>query len=347
MIPLRYRQTVLKTAILMAVLLLGGCSFHQEPTVQHFYGRALGTSYNVRFVGVEGDVRSLQSGTDAVLEDVNQSMSTYIDDSELNQFNDSVGSDWFDLSTPLGEVLAISQRVAEKSGGAFDITVGPLVDLWGFGPKARRELVPDPRLLQAVLADVGYQGIELTSDASGYQVRKLKPRRVDLSAVAKGYAVDKIATYLERQGFSNFLVEVGGEMRLSGVKPGNQAWNVAIETPDSQARGVYKIIPLSGVSIATSGDYRNYFEVDGMRYSHTIDPANGYPIRHHLASVTVITASCGEADAWATAMMVMGVEKAMKIAEIEHLAVLLIEKSGTDFIEHTSSAFDLLVQQEK
>lgn len=331
----------------MAVLFLGGCSFNEAPTVQHYYGRALGTSYNVRFVGVEGDVRSLQSGTDAALEDVNQSMSTYLDDSELNQFNDSVGSDWVSVSTPLGEVLAISQKVSEKSNGAFDITVGPLVDLWGFGPKARREQVPDARLLQAVLTDVGYQGIELVSDESGYRVRKLKPRRVDLSAVAKGYSVDKIADYLKGQGYNDFLVEVGGEMRLSGFKPGNQPWNVAIETPESGARGVYKIIPLSGVAIATSGDYRNYFEVDGMRYSHTIDPANGYPIRHHLASVTVITASSGEADAWATAMMVMGVEKAMAVAEKEHLAVLMIEKSGADFVEYTSSAFDQLVPKEK
>ncbi len=347
MIPLRYRQSVLKTAILMAVLLLGACDFNEAPAVQHFYGRALGTSYNVRFVGQESDVRSLQSGTDTALEAVNQSMSTYIDDSELNQFNDAVGAEWFDISNALGEVLAISQSVAERSNGAFDITVGPLVDLWGFGPKARREQVPDPRLLQAVLADVGYQGIVLDLHEGAYRVKKLQPRRIDLSAVAKGYAVDKIAEYLMAQGFTDFLVEVGGEMRLSGLKPDGQAWNVAVETPESGARGVYKIIPLSGVSIATSGDYRNYFEIDGTRYSHTIDPANGYPIRHHLASVTVITASSGEADAWATAMMVMGPDKAITVAEKEQLAVLLIEKKGTEFVEHTSSAFNRLVLQEQ
>ena len=339
----RVRQTVYKTAIFMAVLLLSGCIFDEKPAIQHFYGRALGTSYNVRFVGTTADVRSLQAGTDSVLEKINQSMSTYIDNSELSQFNDSVGSEWIPVSNALGAVLAISQEVSEKSQGAFDITVGPLVDLWGFGPKARREQVPDSRVLNAVLADVGYQGLELSAEGQTYRVRKLRPRRIDLSAVAKGYAVDQVADYLLAKGFTNFLVEVGGEMRLSGHKPGNEAWKVAIETPETGARGVFRILPLTQVAIATSGDYRNYFEVDGMRYSHTIDPANGYPIRHHLASVTVITDTCGKADAWATAMMVMGVEKALALAETENLAVLLIEKSDTVFVEHTSSAFDLLV----
>lgn len=343
MFLIRFRQTVYRTAIFMAVLLLSGCIFDEKPAIQHFYGRALGTSYNIRFVGTTSDVRRLQAGTDSTLETINQSMSTYIDDSELNRFNDSVGTDWVKVSDALGAVLVISQAISEKSQGAFDVTVGPLVDLWGFGPQARREQVPDSRVLNAVMADVGYQGLELSIEDQTYRIRKLRPRRIDLSAVAKGYAVDQIAEYLAAEGISDFLVEVGGEMRLSGHKPGNENWKVAVETPESGARGVFRILPLTGVAIATSGDYRNYFEVDGVRYSHTIDPSNGYPIRHHLASVTVITDTCAKADAWATAMMVMGVEKALALAEAENLAVLLIEKSDGAFIEHTSSAFDLLL----
>lgn len=334
------RKLATKAAILMAAFTLTGCFFTEEIKVQHFFGRALGTSYNVRFVGTELEVRKYQSGVDKVLEEINESMSTYLPDSELNQFNDHIGTDWFEISEQLGDVLQLSHQISELSGGAFDVTVGPLVDLWGFGPEARREQIPEPQVLNAVFSEIGYTELQLSENAS--KVKKLRPRRIDLSAIAKGYSVDKIADYLSGQGVDNFLIEVGGEMRLKGVKPGNEKWRVAIETPESGARGIFKILPITDVAIATSGDYRNYFEIDGVRYSHTIDPSTGYPIKHNLASITVITTDCASADAWATAMMVMGTKRSLELAEQLNLAIFLIEKSGNEFIEYSSSAYDLL-----
>lgn len=335
-----YVVTLKKAAMLMAVLVLIGCTSENSLQVQLFSGRALGTSYNVRFVGNESQKSGLQKGSDRILNQINKSMSTYLPHSELNQLNEFNGSDWVSISEDFSNVIQISQNISHLSGGAFDITVGPLVDLWGFGPKGRREMIPEAAELSRIQTEIGYQALTLSEDNKS--IRKLRPRQLDLSAVAKGYAVDKIADYLTSKGIESYLVEVGGEMRLKGTKPNGDKWNIAIETPDSSARGVYKVIPITDVAIATSGDYRNYFEQDGVRYSHTLDPDTGYPITHSLASVTVFTEKCADADAWATAISVLGVQPALALAEQDNLAILLIEKSGEDFIEHTSSAYKQL-----
>jgi len=336
-----YAITLSKAAMLMAALLLTGCFSDKSQQVSLFSGRALGTSYNVRFVGAASQVSSLQKGTDRVLNAINQSMSTYLPRSELSQLNENIGSDWIPISDDLSNVIQVSQYVSQLSNGAFDITVGPLVDLWGFGPQGRREIVPDSKQLEAVFSQIGYESLLLSEDKT--RIKKLAPRQLDLSAVAKGYAVDKIAEYLDLKGVDNYLVEVGGEMRLKGFKPNGDVWKIAIETPAAGARGVYKVIPITNVAIATSGDYRNYFEQEGVRYSHTLDPDTGYPITHNLASVTVIADSCATADAWATALNVLGVQPALELAEKHRLAILLIENNGDEFIEHSSSAYKQLV----
>ena len=321
--------------IVFACSILAGCSNTDKASVQTFYGATMGTSYSVKFVGVKSQIKGLQNGVDDRLVDINDAMSTYIDDSELNRFNEDFQSDWFDASPPLKEVVSMALEVSEQSQGAFDITVGPLVDLWGFGPMDRPEEVPNNDILSAVFRDVGYQAVVVGDQG----LKKSEPRRLDLAAIAKGYGVDVIAEYLQSQGVDNFLVEIGGEMRLGGVKPGDKIWQIAVETPATSQRDAFKIMPLTNAGVATSGDYRNYFEVEGVRYSHTIDPATGYPITHNLASATVVHESCAMADAWATAMMVMGVEKSLAVAEAQDLAVYLIEKTDAGFVEHKSSAF--------
>ncbi len=327
--------------IFITLLAAAGCSDFKKPEIQVLYGSTMGTSYSVRVLATQSEAQSLKSGIDYVLEDINQSMSTYIEDSELNKLNNSFSTDWYEVTDGLFNVLELAQQVSEQTNGAFDITVAPLVDIWGFGPQARREQIPHPIELSSILSGTGFEAIELDSNKSS--VRKTEPRRLDLSAIAKGYGVDLIADYLDAQSVQSYLIEVGGEMRLKGLKPGDQSWRIAVETPDSGAREVYKIIELTDAALATSGDYRNYFEVDGVRYSHTIDPATGYPISHNLVSVTVITEQCAMADAYATGMMVMGVEKSLTLAEQQGLAVFLIEKHNGEFVEHSSSAFKELI----
>lgn len=324
------------------LLTLSSCSDSapdSRPDLQSFHGPTMGTSYNITYVqtSAPATLSELQAGVDAVLAELNQSMSTYIADSELNRFNDTSGHDWVTVSAPLFSVIKQAKEISRLTSGAFDISVGPLVDLWGFGPTPGDEKIPTARQLSVVKSRIGYQAIEL--DNRQHRIRKTSPRRLDLSAIAKGYATDMVAEYLDRKGIKAYLVEIGGEVRLKGNKPNGDSWRIAIETPVSGQREAQRIVSLSNTSIATSGDYRNYFELDGQRYSHTIDPASGYPVQHRLASVTVITESCTRADGFATAMMVLGVEKSLTLAEQQKLAVLLLEKSAQGFIEHKSSAF--------
>jgi len=324
------------------LLTLSGCSDTDtvaEAGLHSFHGPTMGTRYNITYVQTlaPASLSELQAGVDTVLAELNQSMSTYIADSELNRFNDHAVNEWMTVSAPLFSVIEQAQEISRLSAGAFDISVGPLVDLWGFGPTPGEDKIPSARQLSAVKNSMGYQAIEL--DKRQRRIRKTSARRLDLSAIAKGYATDMVAEYLERQGIDAYLVEVGGEVRLKGKKPNGDNWRIAIETPVSGQREAQRIVSLSNISIATSGDYRNYFEIDGQRYSHTIDPASGYPIQHKLVSVTVITEHCIEADGYATAMLVMGTEKSLALAEKLNMAVFLIEKTEQGFVEHKSAAF--------
>ncbi|AJQ95307.1 membrane-associated lipoprotein involved in thiamine biosynthesis [Gynuella sunshinyii YC6258] len=321
-----------------AIMAATGCSVSGQDEIQTFYGQALGTSYSIKYVGEKNKVGKYQHGVNSVLDRIDQSMSTYLKKSELNRFNDAPVGEPFHMSDDLFYVVSQAQIISEKSVGAFDITVEPLVDLWGFGPSDRPDIVPDKAELTKAFDMVGYSALQM--DTATHTVTKIAPREIDLSAIAKGYAVDKVAEYLDSLNISAYLVEVGGEMRLKGKKPNGDSWRVAIETPESGAGGIYRILPLSDRAIATSGDYRNYFEVNGKRYSHTIDPKTGFPIDHPLVSVSVITDSCAIADGWATAMMVLGTRSALELAEKEQLAVFLIEKTADGFKEYKSSLFD-------
>ncbi len=324
-------------AMLLAIFLLVGCqkSIDEVRTVQ---GLTMGTSYSVKWVSKDDETQAIQRGVQKVLADINSSMSTYIDSSELSRLNQSESLDWEPVSSSLFDVLRLSTHLSEKTEGAFDVTVGPLVNLWGFGPEGRVINAPDQSRIAAEKQRIGYTHISLNPIQQ--QVRKAIPDLyIDLSAVAKGYAVDMVASHLESKGIHRYLVEIGGELRAKGLKPAGKHWRIAIESPQSDTRAVQRIINVKDISIATSGDYRNYFEEEGVRFSHTIDPLTGKPITHKLASVTVLASTCAEADALATAFMVMGVDRAHQYALQNGINAFFIRKTDTGFEEVYTPGF--------
>ena len=310
---------------LIALLLIGGCD--HAPEVVKISGSKFGTSYHITIVADQPAPADLAEQIDAALDVVDLSMSTYKSESELSLFNRLPATETVAASPELWTVLQTSRQVWQQSAGAFDPTVGPLVDLWGFGPQMTNDRIPSDDEIAKALASIGYQYLVLNSDEQ--TISKALPLRLDLSAVAKGYAVDQVADLLEMLALPDYLVEVGGEMRVSGLNSKGQPWRIAIETPDAMGQ-VDNIIALESAAIATSGDYRNYFEKDGKRYSHSIDPRTGRPIEHRLASVTVVADHCIDADAWATAFLVMGDEAALEIANQQSIAVYMLVKAKAE-----------------
>jgi thiamine biosynthesis lipoprotein len=314
------------------------CERQAEFETVVYSGDTMGTTYHIKLV-VAPDQRQTaeesQQAVDALLVDFNQSLSTYIQDSEISMINAAPVQQWLDVSPRFFAVLSLSREISEYSDGAFDVTVGPLVNLWGFGPDWKKDEVPSAEAIAETLAYVGYTAI--TFDTEKSRIKKQKVLELDFSAVAKGRGVDEVADYLESQGFANFMVEIGGELRLHGHNPEKERWRIGVESP--AAGGSVRPIAVSEVGVATSGDYRNYFEQDGIRFSHTLDPFTGKPITHNLASVTVIAETSARADALATAFNVMGGDKAMTLANQDGIAVYLIERSDKGFVSRYSSAF--------
>lgn len=318
----------------------------QTNAVLHdFEGLTMGTSYHVKAALPE----DLKNSYDEValiikseLDDIEAKMSTYRSDSELSLFNALPVESQYTLSQSTFEVLTEALYLSDISEGAFDVTVGPLVNLWGFGPGQKDDAVPDKADLAEAFTRVGYAKLQLNS--STRQLKKTGKVFVDLSSIAKGYAVDRVIETLGKRGISSALVEVGGEIRSSGVKPDGSDWRIAIETPLAGERSIQRIISVTDIAMATSGDYRNYFEVDGRRFSHTIDPNTGYPIDHSLASVTVLAKSCMKADGLATTLMVLGPIKGLAFAENYNLSAFFIIKTPAGFEEVASQAFNQFIK---
>ncbi len=323
---------------LALLVLLAGCQRQTLPV--ELSGEAMGTTWHVTYLPLPGGAEpaAIKRELERRLAVVNDSMSTWQPDSEISRFNRSQPGDWVTVSAPFAEVVAAAMSIGELSGGAYDVTVGPLVELWGFGPARPRIDLPSDAAIRARKELVGQRFLEL--DREQGRMRRLREVELDLSSIAKGYAVDLLAGALLAQQITDFLVEVGGEMRLSGSSPRGDAWRVAVERPQPGARSVALGLALTDVAIATSGDYRNYFEVDGRRYSHSIDPRSGRPVAHDLVSVTVIAADCMRADGWATALTVLGAEEALALAEAQGLAVYLLRQEGERIVPVYSSAFE-------
>jgi thiamine biosynthesis lipoprotein len=307
----------------------------------------MGTIFQVKIaqddsIGI--DKNFLQNEIIEILKKVNSQMSTYIEDSEISLFNKYNNTDWYSISEDFAFVLEKALEISKQSSGTFDITVGKLVNLWGFGSELNEHTVPDNDQLAAIKAITGYQHLEVRLDPPS--VKKVNPELyIDLSAIAKGFGVDKVAEYLDSKNIESYLVEIGGEIRTSGTNQKDESWKVGIENPDSSS-GIYEVISLGSYSIATSGDYHNYFEKNGIRYSHTIDPRTGMPISHKLASVTVVYTSCTLADAYATAINVLGPESGISFALKHELPAYLIVREEDGFVVKKTPQLDKFLNRE-
>ena len=301
-------------------------------------GEALGTTWTVRVIEGAADSEQQQAAAAAIsdaLTEVDALMSTWRTDSQLTALNQHADPAPFPVAPATMAVLMRAEEVWEASGGAFDVTVYPLVRAWGFGG-GQAPSPPDAQHIEELLQRVGQQHVTL--DHVNRTVTKDRPDvTIDLSAIAKGYAVDRVSQALVQLGMEHHMVEVGGEIRARGWNRFKQPWRIAVERPDTMERTVEEVVQLSGLSMATSGDYRNYREVDGRRWSHTIDPRSGQAMLHSLASATVLHRECALADAWATAFMVLGPDEAMELAQKHGLAALFLVRTSDGGFEHQPS----------
>jgi len=359
------RRNYLKSSLVVAgnlilptgALALVGCGrASRSSELTGFDGKIMGTGYSVRLSRAGNSssgsgshsVRHLAQQIHSVLQDVDAHMSTWRTDSEVSAFNNSTNTDWQVMSPATTSVIAQAHNISDLSAGAFDLTVGPLVDLWGFGAGALKlnkggsYVKPAASGIREALTRVGFDAIDISSDNN--VVRKRKPRnQIDLSGIAKGHAVDCVANELDSKGIESYLVEVGGELRSRGRKPDGSLWRVAIEQPNARQRDVFRILKLDNQAVATSGNYRNFFDHGGQRYSHAIDPRTGESVSHQLASVSVVAKTTLLADAFSTAMMVMGPDTAIEFAQKHHIAAHLILKSDAGLKEFYSSEFEPLL----
>lgn len=332
-------------------LLLAACE--KESRQVTLEGKTMGTTYHVKYID-DGLVDNLpnpekiQQQIDAVLKEVNNQMSTYQKDSQISVFNgyNQVNS-LFTVSPDFAFVVEEAIRLNKITEGALDITVGPLVNLWGFGPDKRLNKEPTAEQIAERSKSVGIEKLAVEKSDHKYGLIKYEPNLyIDLSSIAKGFGVDKVARHLETLGLHHYLVEIGGELRGKGKNLHGKPWQIAIEKPTfAQGQAVETIVPLDNKGFATSGNYRNYFEDEqGNRLSHIIDPKQLKPIQHNLASITVIADTSMTADGLSTGLFVLGPEKALEVAEREKLAIFMIIKNGQDYETKMSSEFEKLTK---
>lgn len=323
----------------LSIVLLASCGRGEKPAPQTLSGNIFGTFFEVSIGTQHTDIDRdrLEAGVLEQLNEIDRQMSTYRDDSVLNRLNDAPLHEPVVVDEALFEVLLRAEQIAEHTQGTFDHAIGSLVNLWGFGPEAQIEERPDEDELRERLAEVGYHFVIL--DAEAQSVMRTRDVFVDLSAIAKGYAVDAVSEYLHDEGVNNHLVNIGGDLIAQGQRGADERWRIGIEAPLDGEQMVRHILPIEDIAMVSSGDYRNYFEHDGRRYSHLIDPTTGEPIDHRLAAVTVMADNATDADAYATALMVMGEERGLAFANEHDLAALFIYRAGDSFESVLSERF--------
>lgn len=330
-----HRLSYICTILLLAVIFLsiGACT-SEKPGPQ-ISGQTMGTTYSIQWSDDKNiSLEKLEHDINLRLEQINQLMSTYISDSQLSEFNQSRDTGWHAVDKELAAVVTTALDICQKSDGAFDITIGPLVNLWGFGANEVNFQFPSKTEINIAKRSIGCQHLETRLSPPAIN-KKLATLYVDLSAIAKGYAVDEVANILNGYQIQNYMVEIGGEVKAKGIASHGDHWRIGIETPHVNRGSIVDVISLNNISVATSGDYRNFFEHNGERFSHTIDPKTGYPIKHKLSSVTILHHSATLADAWATAFMVMGANKSLEIAKTNGLTGLLIRRYGEEYEKTT------------
>jgi thiamine biosynthesis lipoprotein len=335
----------LTRGLLLSLLLLSGCATQpRETSVRgetrlfgqtQLFGQTMGSAWTVTVAGqLPASAAELESGVQQRFESVNQALSTWRPDSALSRFNDDATEEWVAIEPELAAVLGYALSLAERSGGAYDVTVGPLVNLWGFGPDPARRAVPEADEISAARALVGWRKVQV--DVPSNRARKEAGVRIDLSSLGKGRGVDRVAEYLDSRGVTNYLIDLSGKLRARGRNAAGRPWRVAVEKPgpdDPSGQPVItsEIVELRDTSIATAGDYRRYFEIAGRHYSHIIDPRTGFPVTHATASATALARDCMTADALATVFMAMPPDEALLLAAEQRTAVLLIERAGSGF----------------
>lgn len=335
---------------LIAILGTAACATDRpERRTFEFRGPTMGATYSVKVVtgpdGLDAGARhDLDAAIRGVLVRINTLMSTWDPESELSHFNRSASLEPFAVSPETFDVFRWSVALADLTGGALDVTLAPLVDAWGFGPEGRLDHAPGLEEIARLLTITGVAHLEL--DSVALTVRKRRTGvRCDFSAVAPGYAADRIWEQLTGHGLTDFLIDVGGELRARGRNDAGEPWQIAIERPVSRGRSIERMVPISNLAIATSGDYRNYYEVAGERVAHILDPRTGRPIRHHLASVTVVDELAVRADGLSTALMVLGPDDGFALAERLGLAALFILRGDAgEFTERVTPRFEALTR---
>ncbi|HCJ29250.1 MAG TPA: thiamine biosynthesis protein ApbE [Pseudomonas sp.] len=330
-----FLQPVIVAALAAA---LTGCLFQDK--VESFGGPTMGSTYSVKYVagGEAADKAQLQRDTESILADVDKQLSTYRADSDIETFNALPAGECMAMPSGVRQLVVAGQQLSDESEGALDLTIEPLLNLWGFGPQGRGERVPSAEEIARARQNVGQHHLRV----DGEQLCKDRAVQVDFNSIAAGYAVDQVAATLESSGVSSYLVEITGELKARGRKPDGAPWRVAIEAPRDNERVAQRIIELDGFAVSTSGDYRNYFERDGKRYSHTLDPQTGAPIDHHLAAVTVVDPSTLRADGLSTVLMVLGPERGLAYAAERKIAAFFVVREGQEFVSRSTEAFDEL-----
>ena len=324
-------RTTAWIAAALALVLLGWAAFawraQHATQIHHFDGFTMGSTWSVRVVGPRQlDAMALRTGIESELGELDRELSGYRDAAELSQFNRTPVGEWRALPAHLRAVITFGRQLHDDSGGAFDVTIKPLVNLWGFGAAEPRLELPSEREIALARSRLGNDRVEMSAD--GEHMRRLADVTLDVDAIAPGYAADVIAAWLTARGLPDHLVDIGGELRADGHKPDGGAWRVGVERPVMARGDVEQTIAITNVGVSTSGDYRDYFEVAGRRYSHIIDPATGRPVEHDLTSVTVIAPSALAADGYATTLMVLGPERGMAWADARGLAVFMITRDA-------------------
>lgn len=328
-------QPVIVVALAAA---LTGCLFQDK--VESFVGPTMGSTYTVKYVAGTGaaDKAQLWRDTESILADIDKQASTYRSDSDIELFNALPAGECMAVPDGVLDLIQAGQQLSEESDGALDLTIEPLLNLWGFGPQGKGERVPRAEEIAAARQDVGHRYLHV----DGEQLCKERAVQVDFNSIAAGYAVDRVASMLESSGVSSYLVEITGELKARGLKPDGSPWRIAIEAPHDTERVAQRVVELDGFGVSTSGDYRNYFERDGIRYSHTLDPQTGAPISHHLAAVTVVDPSTLRADGLSTVLMVMGPERGLAYAAERDIAAFFVIHEGQEFVSKSTKAFDEL-----
>ncbi|EKT4467295.1 FAD:protein FMN transferase [Pseudomonas putida] len=315
---------------------LGACD--PVPTLERLGGPTMGSSYSIQYVRDPGGPSPMEvrEAVDATLGDIDEHYSIYRGDSTVSRFNQLPANRCLALPADMLALVGFGQHLAEQSEGAFDLTVEPLLDLWGFGPQARQAQVPDPLQLAQARQRVGYRHLRIEGGA----LCKDAPVELDFNSIAAGHAVDLIAERLQAMGVSHFLVEATGELKAVGNKPDGSPWRVALELPREDRQVARQVIAVDGLAVSTSGDYRHYFEDNGRRYSHTFDARLGRPVEHDLAAVTVLDASALQADGYSTLLLILGAKQGWDFAMAHGIAAVLVTRAEGGFVSRATPAFE-------